>query len=550
MFLWYNQAMKTRKNEQLNSEEVVTVLKSEYEKLKKELEEVKALNTWYEEQLKIIKKRKYGSESEYACDEVIGQLCMFDEAEAIAYIEEIKKKSTTVKEHERTVKKEAVLRPLMESLPDNIPVEVEEHHLVGDDLLCPVCGEEMEIIGKDTRETLKIIPAQVIVRRDVYYRYKCKACEKESDESLIVKTPRDTSVYPGSYASPEAIAYLMTEKYVMGSPLYRMEAEFNRQGIPLSRQTMSNWVIYAANHWLKPIFEELHRRLLKQDIIHADETTLKVISVKDRQKCYIWLYRTGKFAEHPIVLYEFAESRANDYPAAFLKGFKGYLNVDGYDAYETLRDLSALESENHEPQITLVKCLAHIKRKFHEAVEVLPKDKRTGAAVEGEAFCVELFRIEEMLTGFSPEERYEQRLKLAKPVLDAFLAWALKKNASPKSKLGKALTYLKNQGSSMANYLLDGRLEISNNLAERSIKPFVIDRKNFLFANTTNGAYASTTTFSIIETAKENGLDPYKYLVYIFKKAPTLNQNEVDWILPLLPENAPDDCKAMNPTGS
>ena len=190
--------------------------------------------------------------------------------------------------------------------------------------------------------------------------------------------------------------------------------------------------------------------------------------------------------------------------------------------------------------------MAHLKRKFHETVTALPNGKKTGAAVEGEAYCLKLFELEDAFKELSPEKRMEKRQELAKPILDEFLAWGSTRNAAKKSKLGEALTYLNNNGKELSEYLNDGRLEISNNLAERSIKPFVIGRKNFLFANTPKGAKASAVTFSLIQTAIANGLDPYKYLRYVFTEAPKIAATGADWINVLLPENAPKVCLASS----
>ena len=191
----------------------------------------------------------------------------------------------------------------------------------------------------------------------------------------------------------------------------------------------------------------------------------------------MWLYRPGKYAEHPIILYEYQPGRSSSYPPNYLQGFKGYLQTDGYVGYDALTD------------VIHVGCMAHLKRKFHDAVTALPNGKKIGAAVEGEAYCTKLFKLEEAFESLSPEERKEKRQELARPVLDEFLSWGSVRTAAKKSKLGEALTYLHNNGKQLSEYLNDGRLEISNNLAERSIKPFVIDRKNFLFANTPKGGY-------------------------------------------------------------
>jgi hypothetical protein len=328
----------------------------------------------------------------------------------------------------------------------------------------------------------------------------------------------------------------MTQKFVMGSPLYRQEQEFKYAGIELSRQTMSNWILKASDDWLAPVFETMHAELLKHDILHADETTLQVLHEPGKtaqSKSYLWLYRTGRDAAHPTVLYEYQPDRKADNPISFLKGFRGYLHTDGYQAYGKLEN------------VTLVGCWAHARRKFDEAVKALPKSRqKTSSAGIGLMYCNQLFEIEDRIAEFPPDKRYSQRQSRAKPVLDAFLAWAKTRNAAPKSALGRALHYLLEQWPRLNRYLDDGRLEISNNLAERSIKPFVMGRKNFLFANTPSGAKGSAIMFSLIQTARENGLDPYRYLTYVFHTAPNLDLKDSGTVQILLPWNAPESCNA------
>ena len=515
-------------------------LKQKIGGLEQEVESLDSMNKWLTEQLESLKKQRFGSKSEKTSEEVNGQTMLFDEPEVYAYIEEVSRKTTVVAAHERVKKEHAFM---LDKLPENAEVEIEEHRLNEEERTCPTCGEMMDEIGKDVTRTLKIIPAKIVVHEDHYYTYACKKCadhyteDTDSFKTEIKKTPHVPSVYPGSNCSASAAAYIMTQKYVMGSPLYRMEADFNRSGYPLSRQTMSNWIIHCSEKWLTPLYKELQKRLLQEEILHADETELQVLHEPGKAataKSYMWLYRTGRYTKHPTVLYEYCPGRGGEYPKKFLEGYSGYLQTDGYIAYDSLADVKH------------VGCMAHLKRKFHEAVESLPKGKKSGTAVEGEAYCKLLFDLEETFADMTPEERKNKRQELSKPVLDEFLAWGLTRKAAPKSKLNIALTYLNNQSSKLREYLNDGRLEISNNRAERSIKPFVIDRKGFLFANTPKGANASAVTFSIIETAKENALDPFRYLTYIFSVAPILAAKEDDWISAVLPENAPDECKVSH----
>ena len=254
----------------------------------------------------------------------------------------------------------------------------------------------------------------------------------------------------------------------------------------------------------------------------------------------MWLYRTSGDTDKPIVMYEYQPGRGAKYPEAFLKDFKGYLRTDGYAVYHGLPE-----------GITVVGCHAHLRRKFDEALKSLPKGKTKGSsAYQGLVFCDLLFAIEKGLDekNATTEERYQERLEQAKPVLDAMFAWANSRTAAPKSALGKALHYLKEQWPYLTNCLKDGRLELSNNLAERSIKPFVISRKNFLFANTPKGATGSAVIFSLIQTAIENGLEPYKYLTWLMKTAKDADLEDAATVQALLPWNAPEECRAHQRT--
>jgi len=285
----------------------------------------------------------------------------------------------------------------------------------------------------------------------------------------------------GPSLAANAAIRLVVQKFVMGSPLCRQEQEWNRAGVKLSRQTMSNWILRVTEDWLRPVYDQLHQELVGREVLHADQTTLQVLRKPGKSaqsKSYMWLYRTVCDAEHPIVLYEYQPDRKAENAAAFLQGFAGYLHADGYSGYHKLPG-----------GIRVVGGWAHARRKFDEAVNALPKGEQAGcAALEGQQFCNQLFSIEREIAGLPFKERCIQRQSRAKQVLDALLSWAERSKAPPKSALGKDVYYLKAQWPYLIRYLEDGRLEVSDNRAERSIKPFVMDRKNFLFANTPNGA--------------------------------------------------------------
>jgi hypothetical protein len=314
----------------------------------------------------------------------------------------------------------------------------------------------------------------------------------------------------------------------MGAPLYRQEQDWERKGIPLSRQTMANWLIRATNDWLMPIYDRLKELLLEHQILHGDETTLQVLHEEGKtakQKSYMWVYRTGCDAKRHIVIFEYQPDRKAIHPVEFLDKFEGYLHADGYSGYHNLKK-----------EITVVGCWAHARRKFDEALKAMPEKDRIGSqALHGLHFCDRLFRIESQLADLPPEKRHAQRQKQSAPLIAEFYAWleSATMRALPKTLLGQAAHYARSQRQYLERYLLDGRLEISNNRAERAIKPFVIGRKNWLFANTPAGARASAVFYSLIETAKENGINPMHYLTDVLREAPNLSEDaSIDCLLP------------------
>lgn len=482
------------------------------------------------EQHTLSKHKKFGASSEKS---EYDQLTFFNEAEKEA---DKKVPEPTVEELEVTYKRKKRVGKKEENLK-GLPVTTIEYFLSDEEAKCPKCFSLRHIMGKHIRKELKITPAAVEVIEHVTYTYSCRDCEKNSEETPITKSRAIEPVIPGSIASPSLVAYIMSQKYVNAMPLYRQEKDFERLGIDISRQNMANWVIKSSNDWLTPIYDLMKVKLLEEEVLHADETTLQVLKELGKpaqSKSYMWLYRTSADSNNNIVLYEYQPDRAHKRPQEFLNGFKGYLHVDGYEAYHKLSE-----------DIIIVGCFAHARRKFDEALKSIPKQEQVGSkALEGKNFCDKLFKIERDLHELSSEDRFENRKELSNPVLEKFHEWLNSCNALPKSALGKAVTYTLNQWKYLENYLLDGRTELSNNRAERSIKPFIIGRKNFLFSATPKGAQSSATVYSIVETAKENGLNPMKYLEFLLEKMPNIDfRNNPKQLEELLPwADLPKEC--------
>lgn len=350
-------------------------------------------------------------------------------------------------------------------------------------------------------------------RRHIRPKYSCRQCEQQGTEVSIQVAPVPPAILPRSIATPSLLAQIISSKFQFSLPLYRQEQMFAQLGIELGRQTMSSWMLKCAA-LLARLYELLHQQLLTREVIWSDDTTLKVVETK-KNKCYMWVYGCG--GDNPaesqppgIVLYDYQDGRGEICPTEFLHGYHGWLQADGYAGYS-------------KTTARVAGCMAHARRKFMEAKVAQPKGK-TGRADLALSQIQKLYRAEQALKGQPPDIIVERRQQEAKPLLDEFKIW-LDKTAPlvpPGSLLGKAVTYSLNQWSKLVRYLEHGHLSIDNNRAERAIKPFVIGRKNWMLANTRSGARASALLYSLVETAKANGLIPFDYLMHIFTLLPQL----------------------------
>jgi transposase len=331
-----------------NTAKTITELNNRCALLEQEVSELTVKLRWYEEQFRLSQQKRFGSSSEKTHQD---QLQLFNEAESETKspapeptVEEI-----TYRRKKRQGTREAQLKDL--------PVEIIEYRLPIEEQVCSCCGETLHEMTTQIRQELKVIPAQVSVVKHVRYVYACRRCEREDIKTPIVTAPMPFPVLPGSIASPSAMAHIMTQKYVEGMPLYRQEQQLSRLGIELSRQTMANWMVQGANRWLTHLYERMHEHLLKQDILHADETTLQVLKEPGRSaenKSYMWLYRSGK--EGPaVVLYDYQTTGASKHPQQFLTGFKGYLHVDGYAGYNGLPDVTLVGCWGHYPRCMIIR---------------------------------------------------------------------------------------------------------------------------------------------------------------------------------------------------
>ena len=377
-----------------------------------------------------------------------------------------------------------------------------------DQRICKCCGKTMVEIGEDISEQLTIIPMKV---QALAFHRKRYGCPTREHAPLIAERP--PQVLPKSNASNDLLAMLITAKYVDGIPLARMEYILGRAGAIVPRVTLARWMIQVAEK-LKPLEEAMNQVLTQYPVLHIDETPVQVLKEKDRSpstKSYMWV-RKGGPPERPVVLYRYAPSRGKDVPIDLLKEWQGYLMCDGYSSYNKV---------GARPDVELLTCWVHARRGFINAIKLQPKGKK-GRANEMVAMIARLYMVEKECRLSTIEERYQSRQEISKPILDAIRQW-LDTNiptTAPKSALGKAMAYMNKFWPRLIRYVEAGHLPIDNNETERAIRPFAIGRRAWLFADTPAGAEASARLYSMVETAKANGLEPYTWLLKVMRGLP------------------------------
>lgn len=478
----------------------ITALQAMVQSLMDKCERLETEKVSLVEQFKLALARQFAkrAESLKPYDEAQGDLFNEVEQEAIAP-EQTEVVSTSVKK----------VRGKRKPLPKNLPRERIILDLTEEDKVCACCQGELHKIGEDVSEKLEFIPAVLKVLEYVRPKYSCRQCEQHAQSVAIKQQPAPTALIPKSYATESLLANIILGKYQYALPLYRQETLFSQSGIDLPRTTMARWVMQVSDCFT-PLYQKLKEALLNQIVVQADETPLNVL--KENKQCYMWVYCSG--ADSPkaslkgvknIVLFDYQNSRARACPEAFLGKYNGYLQTDGYKAYDGLSYVENLG------------CMAHARRKFMDAKKLQGKGK-TGKADVVLAKIQKLYALEVRIKGFTAAERLVERQEHAIPMLNDLYQWLSKQKIVSSSQLGKAIKYTVGQWPKLIRYVEDGHLSIDNNRAERAIKPLVIGRKNWLFSDTPKGASASAILYSIIETAKANDLIVYDYLVHCMEE--------------------------------
>jgi transposase len=400
----------------------------------------------------------------------------------------------------------------LRSLPSDLPRERIEHDLPAGEKVCAECGCEKKRIGEQTSEQLEYVPASLYIIEHVCPKYACPACQGHVAQGEKPAQPIEKGL-PG----PGLLSHVITNKYADHLPLNRQESIFARYGVELSRSTLCDWTMAAAET-LEPVVKEMRKRVLQSVVIHTDDTPVPVQAKRKTRKCYLWTYLGD--ASNPYTIYDFTETRGRAGPETFLEKYKGYLQADAFSGYDKLY---------LEKPILEVACMAHARRKFYEAKETDPLRAHM-AMLRIRA----LYDIERLLRDSTPEDRRAGRLKHAAPLLNKLHKWlrAEREQVLPKSPIGQAIAYALGNWRALCRYLCDGRLSIDNNAAERALRACVVGRKNWMFCGSERGGRAAAILYSLTQSAKRNGIDPFAYLRDLLRLIPTHPQSRISDLLP------------------
>ena len=482
------------------------------------------------EQLVLSKKSRFGRSSEKMAGpgqirfmEVDGEIVFFNEAEAVCDLDAPEPDSLEPQQPKK--KKQAGKR---EADLAGLPVRRIDHYLSEKELAAEFGEKGWKQLPDAISRCYRFVPAKVEVEEHHVGVYSSKTDDR------MVKAPHPKKLLPGSLVSPSLAAAVLNGKYVNAVPLYRLEKEFERYGLAITRQNMANWVIRLGESCFGPLYDYLHTLLYRYPVIQADETP--VLVNKDGRpagsKSWMWVYRSGcLYQKEQVILYEYQKTRNASHPRKFLKDYNGICVTDGYQVYHTL--------EKEKEDLKIAGCWVHCRRKFEEALEVIPKELRKQSVLDLLMNQIRaIYREEGKLSGFSADERGEKRQLVVKPLVDAFFAY-VKQNSGRVPKSGKAreaFTYALNQEPYLRVFLENGNVPMDNNASERAIRGFCIGKKNWEMIDTVHGASASAIIYSISETAKANGLKPYEYFEYLLTEIPKhQDESSTEFLADLLP---------------
>lgn len=482
--------------------------------------------TYLQEQIRLLLHKRFGANSEKYIAE---QADIFNEAEASVDEGNLGDADQAGADNQQSVAADVdhvvtrLNKPGRKALPAELPRIEIIHDLTAEQKQCPE-GHILKEIGVEISEQLDIIPAKVQVLRHIRKKYACQFCQAQ-----VKLAPLQPQPIPKSNASPRLLAYVATSKFLDALPLYRQSNQFKRIGVNLPRATLANWMV-RCGELIQPLINLLQEQVTGYPVQQIDETRVQVLKEPGKQattQSYMWVQRGGPPSQ-PAITFSYSPSRSQTVAEQLLEGYQGFLQTDGYTAYANVCAKFGLRQ---------LGCWAHVRRKFDEALKAQGKQAKTQNSLTHQALGTiqMLYRIEANTKYLPPEDKLKFRQAQAIPILNDMKIWldhALNQ-VTPSSLTGNALAYLAKQWPTLTVYCEDGRLDIDNNAVERAIRPFVIGRNNWIFSDTVKGVQASANLYSLIETAKLNGLEPYHYLCRVLEELPTANLlTDIEQLLP------------------
>ncbi len=514
------------------SQKTYEELIAENQKLKQEVNKLQIKVENQQLHINMLNRYLFGSKREKTEKEeniVEGTQCsIFGEVKDEEIQKQVEEKAEEIIVHRKKNAKKAKAG-IKKSELKNVEIETREYKIEEEKQKCTECEGKLKQIGKEVvRQTIEYIPAKLKIVNYVRYIYKCEECGTEGnkkDTATIIKTKVPQAMLADSFATASLATEVIYQKYYMGVPLYRQEKIWDDRGLILPRNMMANWCIKLSEYYLEPIYEIILNQMKRENkLLHADETTMqcnKEAGRKANSKSYMWVIASGELEKKKGVIFYYSKNRSAEVAKKLLEGYEKILVTDGFAGYNIL-----------EEKLTHAECWAHARRYFYDSVPLDEQKQmiQTSDGYQGVKYIDELFKIEKEIKELSATDKLKERRKKSAPIIEKFYEWVnltMQKYITNK-KLKEALVYVTNQRKSLEKFLEDGAIPLTNSRAERTIRPFAVHRKNWLFADSVEGAKANAIIYSIIETAKVNKLNINKYIRYLLEELPQLEGEQTE----------------------